>query len=157
MLSLISSFFSWSDLPSLQQGRLACAATVLPDGAIVVAGGLKNREDFLSSVELLPGPVGGGARSGGKGWRPLPPLLQARAYHGLAALNDALVVAGGRGDGGWSDLSTAELLSPLPTEGSRAGAGQWTRIASLSRITGWCGLVSHADRLFAYTNRNCEC
>lgn len=87
---------------TLRTPRAAHTATVLPDGRLLVAGGMGAGGGSLSSAELFD--VDGG--STGR----LPPLHHARVGHTATSLPDGRVVLVGGYDGGY--LRSVEAFDP---------------------------------------------
>lgn len=92
----------------LHVARRAHTATLLSDGKVLVAGGLDNNSDSLSSAELFD-PANGN-------WQPTGSLTNGHALHtATRLLNGKVLVAGGLGS------ASAELYDPA--------LGTWTNLA----------------------------
>jgi hypothetical protein len=90
--------------PAMATARAKHSATALPDGRVLVVGGLDDANHPLASAELLD------AR--GQAWRTLPPMHVARYAHTATLLADGRVlVAGGMGEDG-RPLRSVELWDP---------------------------------------------
>ena len=110
---------TWSVTGSLNSGRLAHTATLLPDGTVLVTGGRTTfRGPELASVEIY-NPVSGI-------WNPGPSLSVARRSHSATRLADGRVlVAGGRLSSAGPDVhASAEIFDPV--------TGTWSPTGSLT-------------------------
>ena len=77
------------------EGRDNFSATLLPDGAVLVAGGGHGPSDVVPTTELYS--------SSNESWTSTALMLEARAFHSATLLPDGRVlVAGG---GGSSDFA----------------------------------------------------
>jgi N-acetylneuraminic acid mutarotase len=100
----------WSPTGSMPTARQHFTATLLPDGAVLVAGGEDGTFDSLSGADLYDPTTGT--------FSPTGSLNQARAYATATLLPDGeVLVAGGIGPGPTA-LSSAELYDPA--------TGAWT-------------------------------
>src|SRR5207253_8815277 len=80
---------TWSPTGSLNTGRLYHTATLLPNGMVLVAGGIINGI-YLASAELYNPATGS--------WSPTGSFDTGRIFHTATLLpNDKVLVAGGRG------------------------------------------------------------
>jgi len=103
---------TWTNTGQLATGRYGHTATLLPNGMVLVAGGLDSTGLPSASVELYD--VATGA------WTATGSLINVRELHTATLLpNGKVLVVGGRGTSGV--LATAELYDP-PT-GAWAAAG----------------------------------
>lgn len=131
---------TWSPTGSMETGRANHSATRLPDGRVLVAGGVGAVPGGLSSAEIYDPATGR--------WSPTAPMTFKRSGHAAVLLSDGRVlVVGGNSEAGaeiydplsgtWSLTSpmnhgwasTATLLSDgtvLVTGGARAGLGAET-------------------------------
>jgi WD40 repeat protein len=115
--------FAFSSVPfhttsPLATGRYLHTATLLPNGNVLVAGGLGSNGGSLSSAEVYDSPAGAWAQTGS--------LNTARAYHtATLLLNGNVLVAGGICSA-LPPLSGAELYD--------AGAGRWTVTGPLTTV-----------------------
>jgi WD40 repeat protein len=118
---------TWGSTRSMHVKRESASATLLPDGKVLVAGGLYGCDDGFctdnASAELYD-------PSTGK-WTRTATMLQAREQHTATLLgNGDVLVAGGLQYGGnygnstYSRLSTAELYDP--------SSATWTAAPSMS-------------------------
>ena len=106
----------WTETGTLVQARLIFTATLLPDGRVLVTGGMTTRGDtsVLASAEVYDPGSGTWTATGGN-------MIEARAHHTGTLLQDGKVlVAGGTYPG---SLSSAELYHPA--------TGTWTATASM--------------------------
>src|SRR5579859_5811158 len=88
----------------LTDSRFAATATVLPDGMVLIAGGVANEGSSSASAELYDPATGGFTRTGS--------LWTGRAYHTATLLKDGRVlIAGGLGADG-QPVTAAELYDP---------------------------------------------
>lgn len=119
---------SWSAAASMRTPRSFHTATLLPDGQILVVGGIEATSDVsgrvLASAELYD--------PGTDTWAPAPPLSGARAKHDAILLaNQRVLVLGGTTGVNYSkasdSLRTAELYDPTTQTWSRAAGMQYTR------------------------------
>ena len=102
---------TWTVTGSLNTGRLAHTATLLPNGKVLVAGGVGS---LLASAELYD-PASGS-------WTVTGNLNIARDHHTATLLpNGKVLVAGGQGFGA---LASAELYDPA--------SGTWTVTGNLN-------------------------
>ena len=102
---------------SLATARGWNTATLLPNGKVLVTGGLDSNSNLLSSAELFD-PMSGI-------WTPTGDLTTARAVHTATLLpNGKVLVAGGSGDSGNGNLASAELYDPA--------SGTWTPTGDLT-------------------------
>jgi N-acetylneuraminic acid mutarotase len=103
---------SWTSMGDLAEPRKWHAATLLPDGRVLVAGGFNASSDRdLESTEIFD-PVS-------DTWTLASETLnQGRSWHTATLLADGrVVVAGGGGAGLWNTLFTFEILAPPITLG----------------------------------------
>lgn len=118
---------------ALTTSRRDPAAVALPDGRVLVTGGLwvpgtVPAYEVLASAEVYD-PASGRSE-------PFPPLLQARSEHRAVALDDGrVVVCGGQFAGG--RLQTCEVTS----------GGAWTILATLHGAVVSPSLVQAGDKL----------
>jgi len=105
----------FEDTGSLGTARERFTATLLPNGKVLVAGGLDDTVTALASAELYD-PASGT-------WTPTGSLGGARDRHGAILLfNGKVLVAGGQDDTG-NPLPSAELYDPA--------SGTWTPTGSI--------------------------
>ena len=105
---------TWTVTNSLNTARYLHTTTLLPNGMVLVAGGLDNTFTATASAELY-NPANGT-------WTPTGSLNTARTNHTATLLtNGRVLVAGGLGSGA---LASAELYDPA--------TGTWTVTGSLN-------------------------
>ena len=107
---------TWTVTGEMSQGRAYHTATLLPDGRVLVAGGMSGNET-LASAELYDPSLGTWSSAGSMG--------VVREGHTATLLADGTVlVVGGAGDlPEQAALSTAELYDP--------STGTWTATANM--------------------------
>ena len=106
---------SWTLTGSLNTPRFKATATLLPNGLVLVVGGLDGNFAFSNSAELYD-PAHGT-------WTPTGNLINRRTDHTATLLPNGLVlVAGGLGSHG--ELASAELYDPA--------TGGWTATGRLN-------------------------
>jgi galactose oxidase-like protein len=80
-------------------------ATLLPDGTVLVAGGVPIPSDNPASVELYDPHSGS--------WTATGPMYEGRDYHTATLLRDGKVLVAGGGEGSAGpQLASAELYDP---------------------------------------------
>ena len=105
---------SWSLGAVMSQGRGLHTATTLPDGKILVTGGLNTARQPLNSAELYDPTT--------DSWAPAASMSQARDSHTGTLLSDGRVlVVGGNGTSGGLSLTSAEIYDPSSNSWSSAG------------------------------------
>jgi hypothetical protein len=106
---------AWTSTGSLATARDAHTATLLPNGKVLVAGGISYPSGSVPSAELYD--------PASETWTPTGALVDARAVHTATLLhNGKVLVAGGYGNLPGS-LPSAELYDPA--------SGTWTSTGSL--------------------------
>jgi hypothetical protein len=104
---------TWSTTGSLAQGRANHTATLLPNGMVLVAGGLTGDLDKLDSAELYDPSTGL--------WTSTGNLLQVRESATATLLpSGQVLLAGGEGDG--EPALVAELYDPATDVWSATGS-----------------------------------
>mgnify|MGYP001358622241 CR=1 FL=1 len=104
---------SWSLGAVMTQGRGLHTATTLPDGKILVTGGLNTARQPLNSAELYDQTT--------DSWAPVGSMSQARDGHTATLLSDARVlVVGGNGTSAGLSLTSAEIYDPSSNSWSSA-------------------------------------
>jgi len=119
---------TWSLTGFLHEGRTHFTSTLLPDGRIVVVGGLNNL-NIMRSVELY-------SASSGK-WTQAQSLGVGREYHTATLLRDGnVLVASGLTDINNSPkpLATAEIFSPRTGHWISTGAMRAARDGALAAL-----------------------
>ncbi|WP_165903757.1 galactose oxidase early set domain-containing protein [Hymenobacter gummosus] len=100
---------------SMAYPRAHVNSTVLPDGSVLVTGGIPNGDkrdiDAILPAEMWTPPASG---SGPGSWTTLNPMGEPRLYHSTAVLlpDGRVLSAGGGHGGGYTDHPTAEVFSP---------------------------------------------
>ncbi|CAB3780447.1 hypothetical protein LMG28688_01037 [Paraburkholderia caffeinitolerans] len=103
----------WTPADSMNQARFRHTATLLPNGQVLVAGGV--RKQVTASAELYD-PVA-------NTWTSTGSLGQARQSHSATLLsNGRVLVAGGFKTGAGSEQSSAELYDPASASWSSTGS-----------------------------------
>ena len=97
---------AWVDAGSLAMGRAFHTATLLPNGRVLVAGGINNKFLAESTAEVFTG----------ESWIPTGSLGTARYQHTATLLADGRVlVAGGWNDGELNDAEIYNRGESIPT------------------------------------------
>ena len=105
---------SWSLGAVMAQGRGLHTATTLPDGKILVTGGVNTARQPLNSAELYDPST--------DSWSPAASMSQSRDGHTGTLLSDGRVfVVGGNGTSGGLSLTSAETYDPSSNSWSSAG------------------------------------
>lgn len=118
---------AWSRGPSLNEARNVHTASKLPDGRVLIAGGVREQAGTLKSVEAWD------PKKGGQAWEPLGPMNAPRSGHRAVVLPDgSVLVAGGR------------EVKPLQSTELWAN-GKWAAGPELSEPRQHHGLVLLAD------------
>src|SRR5258705_6429998 len=114
---------AWTAAGPMGQPRAVMTATPLPDGRVLVAGGVDPAATMaLSSAEVFD--------PASNSWSAAGTMSEARYYHVAAALGDGRVlVAGGLG-GVNGPSNTAEIYDPAAMAWSPAAAMNRTRAAA---------------------------
>jgi uncharacterized delta-60 repeat protein len=99
----------WSDTGSMTNARYVHSATLLPNGKVMVAGGIGSNTDELTSAELYDPTTGQ--------FTPTGNLNTAREYHTATLLPNGKVLVAGGSTLSRNLLSSAELYDPT--------TGQW--------------------------------
>jgi hypothetical protein len=118
---------TWTVTASMAVARTGHSSTILPDGRVLVAGGLEAGGTMaLASAEVYDPRT--------RRWTATGSLTQARGVHTATLLRDGKVlVTGGAGGGADFALASAELYDP--------GTGRWTATGSMAeaRSHAHCG------------------
>lgn len=124
---------SWSPAASLRTARVYHTATLLPDGRVLVVGGIEfyytGYQRALASAELYD-PVS-------NTWAAASPLKVARGKHSATILADRrlLVMGGGATSGnGVSPTNTVELYDPTRQAWSAAAGMHYARLLPTSSL-----------------------
>ena len=105
---------SWTTGAVMAQGRGSHTATTLPDGKILVTGGLNTARQPLNSAELYDPTT--------DSWALAASMSQPRDGHTGTLLSDGRVlVVGGNGTSGGLSLTSAEIYDPPSNSWSSAG------------------------------------
>ena len=105
---------SWSLGAVMAQGRGLHTATTLPDGKILVTGGINTARQPLNSAELYDPST--------DSWAPAASMSQSRDGHtGTLLSNGRVLVVGGNGTSGGLSLTSAEIYDPSSNSWSSAG------------------------------------
>jgi hypothetical protein len=108
----------WSPTRSLNRGRAFHTATLLPNGKVLVAGGLDDKNAVLSTAELYDPSTGD--------WTPATPLNHGRANHTATLLPfGQVLVAGGQSHYENSEMASAEIYDPV--------SDTWIDVGSLAQ------------------------
>src|SRR5690349_18044165 len=111
---------SWTSIGAMTVPRFTHTMTLLPDGKILVAGGVSDLSDGILSSAELDDPVAGA-------WTATSPMNHARGSQTATLLaNGKLLVAGGVD--GTGRLSSAELFDPV--------TGTWRVTSALNHARG---------------------
>ncbi|MFN0207873.1 MAG: Kelch repeat-containing protein [Planctomycetota bacterium] len=102
---------TWQNGPNMLAGRYAHTATLLPDGEVLVAGGVTGTASATTAATTLASCEGYTTINT---WVARPNMLQQRAAHGAVLTKDGkrIVIVGGAGDFGLIDPGTSELYVP---------------------------------------------
>ena len=127
----------WSPTGNVNTPRVAFTATLLDTGKVLIAGGVDNSDNALTSAELYDPESGT--------WTFTGTLAYMRFLHTASALPDGRVFV----TGGWDDdffqttTATAELYDPV--------AGTWSKTASLhgSRVYHTATVLKNGNVLVA--------
>ena len=115
LIAGISAANNFAGTGSLATAREYHTATLLPNGKVLVAGGLDNNGNALSSAVLYDPAAGTWSNTGS--------LATARYFHTATLLSNGKVLVAA-GDGNIGYLSSAELYDPV--------AGTWSATGSLA-------------------------
>ncbi|CAL8105781.1 unnamed protein product [Calicophoron daubneyi] len=161
----------WHLIPSMTEPRSAGGLVALSNGCLYAVGG-HNGLAIYSSVECY-NRRGGGPAVGGIGgsqipnsngpdiqslglnhrssfttaWHPVARMIHRRCRHGVTALRNRIIVAGGYN--GVTFLRSVEVFDPATGPDQNGLMGQWTVISSLGVPRSRVGLAVTGGRLYA--------
>ena len=95
---------SWTAGPDMTQGRAYAAATLLPSGQVLVAGGLTSGATPTDSAEIYD--------AVSNSWTPVESMHAVRFRHTATLLSSGQVLIAGGDDAGYVALATAEIYTP---------------------------------------------
>lgn len=122
---------SWTTAANMGKARLDAAATLLPDGKVLVVGGFRSTiigDETLASAEIYD-PVA-------NSWSDTGPMTLARRDHGQVMLYNGLVYAIGGHTGSFYTLDA---------EAYNVSSGGWSPIASLDRARSQFAAIQFAS------------
>ena len=90
--------------PDMTTPRIAHQATLLPDGKVLITGGIDENDDTLDSAELYDPATGT--------FTPTGAMTTPRSFHQATLLDDGTVLITGGGDDSSVALDSAELYDP---------------------------------------------
>ncbi len=108
---------AWAAAGSMSAGRISHTATLLPNGKVLMAGGL-NDIAYLSSADIYDPSSGT--------WSTTAPMNTLRAVHTATLLPNGKVLVAGGSSGTSTYLSTSQLYDP--------STGAWSTTGSLSTM-----------------------
>ncbi|WP_433936177.1 Kelch repeat-containing protein [Sorangium cellulosum] len=112
---------AWRSTEPMIVDRSSPAATVLPDGRVLVTGG--DRDEVIDGVEHgLKVDSAEVFDPASETWSPIPPMPTARSWHTASLLSDGRVLVAG-GQGAWPAMDSAEVFDPA--------SGVWRAVAPL--------------------------
>jgi hypothetical protein len=131
---------TWTEQPPMITDHGYHTSTTLPDGRVVVAGGLDNSAGVSqNSVEIFTPPAGSGQGS----WLPGPSLVPARAYHVANSLDTGDVLF----TGGLDDADgSVEIPMVLSADGTA-----FTATATMTSIRAWHTVTRLTDGSYLAT------
>ncbi|OON22301.1 BTB/POZ domain protein [Opisthorchis viverrini] len=154
----------WLIIPSMNEPRSAGGLVALSNGCLYAVGGHNGLAIYSSTECYNPRaagptarPVTTDAQSSGwtlharlfqsSPWQPMGRMIHRRCRHGVAALRNRIVVAGGYN--GVNFLRSVEVFDPTAGPDVNGLMGQWTEITSLSVPRSRVGLAVTGGRLYA--------
>jgi N-acetylneuraminic acid mutarotase len=116
----------WSSAGLMTAARAGASASLLPNGKVLVAGGITTDRSFLTSAELYSG----------SSWSATASMSAGREFHGATPLpNGKILVTGGWGGTGYpSSLGSAELFDSSSPSWSSTGSMSVARSAHTSTL-----------------------
>jgi hypothetical protein len=122
---------TWSDTSSMTVPRVDATATLLPDGRVLVAGGIAPGlfEGPLQTAEIYD--------PSRNAWAQAAPMSTARTSHTATLLPDGRVLVVGGGCCGQPALASAEVFDPT--------TGAWNATGSLASARRWLTSTPMAD------------
>ncbi|KAF7233511.1 hypothetical protein EG68_05685 [Paragonimus skrjabini miyazakii] len=157
----------WLLIPSMNEPRSAGGLVALSNGCLYAVGG-HNGLAIYSSVECYNrravGPSAFGFTTGdhttangqmpatsrilpSTPWQPVARMIHRRCRHGVTALRNRIIVAGGYN--GVTFLQSVEVFDPAAGPDANGVMGQWTEIAPLGVPRSRVGLAVTGGRLYA--------
>lgn len=127
----------WAVTGSLNLPHVSHTATLLPNGKVLVAGGISGSYGWLATAELFDPTTGT--------WTTVAPMTTAREYHTATLLLDGTVLVVG-GSGASGTLLSAEYYDPA--------TGKWTTTGGLDDWYHTATLLPNGNVLVSGGNMN---
>jgi hypothetical protein len=105
---------------ALNEVRSSHTATLLADGKVLIAGGMKSEDDFSASAELYDPATGNFSATKTN-------MISRRVGHTATRLPDGKILLVGGWIGGWENATAAEIYDPVTDSFTRTGSLQFGR------------------------------